>query len=245
MHAFSHEHLRTERHTHTRGPFDRERCTHADPNAWVYVVLGDSEAWGVGEYYADYIAADKNVSVQLYDSWRGGLSTRGLLTMLEIDNTLRTFLAEAEVITFEANPMEYFDWYCFDKSGEFDNSEENWVLYKADLNAIIDVLFALREGQPTLIIAQNFYVPIYDYEKTLGVFEQCLPWWEAQNEVIAEVAAERGLPVADVFTAFNGSDHLEDPCDKGYIADGEHTNEAGRIAIADVFRALGYEMIVP
>ncbi len=98
-----------------------------DPDAWVYVVLGDSEAWGVGEYYADYIAEDHGVEVQLYDAWRGQLSTKGLLTMLEIDNTLRAFLAEAEVITFEANPMEYFDWYCFDGSGEFDNSEESWL----------------------------------------------------------------------------------------------------------------------
>ncbi len=120
------------------------------------------------------------------------------------------------------------------------------ALYKADLDAIVDMLFSLREGQPTLIVAQNFYVPIYDYEKELGIFEECLPWWEAQNEAIAEMAAERGLLLADVFTAFNGTDHLEDPRDKGYISDdGEHTNEAGRMAIADVFRALGYEMIVP
>jgi lysophospholipase L1-like esterase len=217
-----------------------------DPNAWIYVALGDSEAWGFPEYYADYIAEDNNVRVQLYNSWRGGLSTQGLLNMLEIDTTLRTFLSQARVITFEANPSDYLGFYCIDRSTPYDNSPESWALYKADLNAIIDILFELRQGQPTLIIAQNFYNPIYSLYRAHDDFEKCQAFWVSFNEAISEAAAMQGIPVADVFSAFNGADHLADARDTGYISsDGEHVNAAGSIAIADVFRALGYEMIVP
>lgn len=47
-------------------------------------------------------------------------------------------------------------------------------------------------------------------------------------------------------TAFNGADHQEDPRDKGWIGgDAEYTSLAGQILIADIFRRLGYEFIVP
>ncbi len=217
-----------------------------DAHAWIYVALGDSEAWGFPEYYADYIAADNSVEVQLYNAWVGGLTTQRLLEKLEVDSTLRVFLGQAKVITFEANPSDYLGLYCIDQSTPYDNSPEGWVFYKADLNAIIDILFELRQGQPTVIIAQNFYNPIYSLYHARGDFEKCRAFWIAFNQAIAEVAAERGLPVADVFTAFNGPDHVEDPRDKGYISsDGEHVNAAGSIAIADVFRTVGYETVVP
>jgi hypothetical protein len=217
-----------------------------DPNAWIYVALGDSEAWTFPEYYAEYIAQDNGVRVQLYNAWQGSMSTQDLLSRFQVDTTLRTFLSQARVITFEANPSDYLGLYCIDQSTPYDNSTESWALYKADLNAIIDIIFDLRQGQPTVIIAQNMYVPIYELLRTRGDFEQCLQFWETLNSSIAEVAAERGIPVADVFSAFNGPDHTEDPIEKGYISnDGEHVNQAGAIAMADVFRSVGYPELVP
>ena len=63
---------------------------------------------------------------------------------------------------------------------------------------------------------------------------------------IHQVAAEKKIPVAEVYAAFNGPSHDEEPMDKGYIqSDGEHPSEAGAKAIAELLRKLGYVPIVP
>jgi lysophospholipase L1-like esterase len=42
------------------------------------------------------------------------------------------------------------------------------------------------------------------------------------------------VPVADVYKAFNGPAHLEDPVDKGYMpGDNIHPSDAGRAVIAE------------
>jgi hypothetical protein len=48
-----------------------------------------------------------------------------------------------------------------------------------------------------------------------------------------------------VFAAFNGPGHDQDPLDKGLQDDNGLANEAGKKLIADLFRKLGYEPIVP
>ena len=69
---------------------------------------------------------------------------------------------------------------------------------------------------------------------------------EALNKTVVEVCSEHKVGVADVFSAFNGPDHQEDPRDKGYIGrDGEHTNNLGKEVIAQTLRDLGYEPTVP
>ena len=57
--------------------------------------------------------------------------------------------------------------------------------------------------------------------------------------------AERGILVADTGSALNGPNRDEDPCDKGYLYDGIHENDEGAKVVADVFRKLGYDLIIP
>lgn len=80
----------------------------------------------------------------------------------------------------------------------------------------------------------------------MGKYEEYKRCWEAMSVTIHQVAAGKKIPVAEVYAAFNGPNHDEDPKDKGYIqSDGEHPSEAGAQVIAEAFRKLGYVPIVP
>ena len=92
----------------------------------------------------------------------------------------------------------------------------------------------------------DFYVPIHSEWKQRGEYEENRRCWNALNETVHQAAAEFEIPVARVYDALNGPNHDEDLREKGYIRDdGLHTNEKGQKVIADLFRKLGYDSIVP
>lgn len=216
-----------------------------DATHWLYVVFGDSEAFGFPAIFARYISEDKGVELAVVDYTEGGMTIGRLLDKLTWDD-VKIKVSQARVITFEANPSEYLGTYCIDQSGEFINSEEAYGQYQAAIEEVIKQLFELRKGEPTIIIAQNFYNPIYNLYKERGDSGKCVMQWSRMNEAISNAAEKYGIVVADVFSAFNGSSHGEDPREKGYIhSDGEHPSDAGNVVIADVFRALGYPEITP
>jgi len=213
---------------------------------WDYVVLGDSTTWGFPKYFAAHIETDLGVKVKVHDRSVGGLSTGKLLKMLSDDKELRNIISEAEVVTFIANPGDHIGSRIITGEGWHDCSPEALAKYKKDLDEIIGEIFLLRKGAPTIIRAMDFYVPIYREWKKRGEYEENKRCWEAFNRTIHQAAAEHKIPVACVYDAFNGSNHDEDPRDKGYIGDdGLHTNEKGQKVIADLFQKLGYEPIVP
>jgi hypothetical protein len=77
-----------------------------------------------------------------------------------------------------------------------------------------------------------------------GLVRQCTKEFEAFAGAIATAAAADRVPVADVYTAFNGIDHREDPVAKGYIqTDGIHPNDKGRAVIARTLAGLGYKPV--
>jgi hypothetical protein len=228
-------------------PAVKTSAMQVDKATWTLVVLGDSEAFGFGEYYADAIRADLGLKeVSFLDRWKGGLTTGQLLKLLREDATLRAELSNADVITFEANPADHIGWYITDGSGKFDCSTSALSGYKADIDAIIAELFALRKGQPTLFRAMDFYSPIYSWWKEWGCYENCKACWESFNATLHISAAEHGIPTAGIYAAFNGPQGGEDPVDKGYIGqDGEHTSIEGQRLMAELFRKLGYTGLIP
>ncbi|MCX5973545.1 MAG: copper amine oxidase N-terminal domain-containing protein [Coprothermobacterota bacterium] len=218
---------------------------------WHYVVMGDSEAWGFHQYYATSIAKDLGSTVEVISRTDLGQDCVSQLKLVKTSTSWRADLAKAEIITFESNPTPYLGWYMVTGPGtgpdhEKDFSDQAFAKYKADMSAIADEILTLRKGQPTLIRTQQFYCPIYSDYKKWGILEEIIPVWARINQILAEVATEHGFLSADIFSAFNGANHQEDPRDKGWIGgDGEHTSLEGQILIADVFRRLGYEFIVP
>jgi len=152
-------------------------------------------------------------------------------------------------VIFYATPTDYIGDYIYifgAGSEKYDCSTQALAKYRADLNAIITEIFSLRKGQPTIIRAMNSYNPLISEWKKRGLYDKYKPCWDAFNATLAQAATERKIPVADVHSAFNGSNHEQDHRDKGYLeADGIHANETGDQVMVDILKKLGYEYIVP
>ena len=218
---------------------------------WDLVVFGDSSAWGVGDAFATCLEEDLGVEVTVHDMTAGGEPIARVLSRLQEDKDLRKVIKEAEVITFYGNPRgsqskkHPGDWgSCVNPSNlrEPGNAApETFDVYEANIRAVIDEMLHLRRGTPTIIRAMDGYMPIQVAWRASEVYDACWLFWDNYNQAIHRACAERNVPVARVYDAFNGPDHHEDPRDKGYIsADGVHTSMEGRKAIGDAFRALGY-----
>ena len=213
---------------------------------WDLVVMGDSKSWGVGEQYAAMIEADQKVKVTLTELQRENLPTSGMLDVLRTYDIYRKAVRNAEVIAYVANPFEYTGTGFFEQGKKFECSPEAMASYQADLDTILAEIFALRKGKPTIIRAMDYYSSSNNEWKEWGRFDAYKSCWETINETIHQTAEEHNIPVAEVYAVFNGPTHDEDPMDKGYLRpDGEHPSEAGAKVIAEAFRKLGYDPIIP
>jgi len=233
---------------------------------WDLLFVSDSSGWNVADIYGEMIAEDMGVNVNVMDQWKGGLSLKRLLNALREDlgtdgdadmKKMRESVAQAEVIVVYGNPngsiMEEnpMDWECGEsiiKDCYVNNcSMESFQLYIDHFKEVYSIIFELRAGKPTLIRTFDAYNPVLITQcagnDTVNV---CLQCWENYNQAIHTAADEMGIPVANVFDAWNGTDHTEDPNDKGYTQpDGIHPNKEGATVIAQLLRDLGYDPITP
>jgi hypothetical protein len=224
---------------------------------WDVVWISDSTGFNAAEVYASLIEEDLGVTVRLHDVAMGGLPARRVLQALRGDedvvglmlNQLPDLIREAEVVVFYANPAESDagDWNCVGPVFYVnDCSPEAFDQYRADLDEIYESIFALRGDAPVAVRAYDAYMPIFTLWEREGVRDACSPCWENYNQVIREAAAAHDVPLAEVYAAYNGPDHTEDPRGKGYISeDGEHPSEAGDLLIAQLLHELGYEPTTP
>lgn len=223
----------------------------------------DSSGWGVANIYGEFIAQDLGMKVNVLDKWKGGLAAGRLLNALRGETTdeydldrMRDYVQDAEIIVIYGNPEQSvsddnpWDWNCgqdfsecYVTACEMDTFEK----YIADLKEIYSIIFSLRKGKPTIIRAIDAYNPkLIRQCKPDGAYTECLLCWENYNRAIHMAADEMGVPVANVFDAWNGPDHTEDPNDKGFTqADKIHPNEAGATVIAELLRDFGYEAVIP
>lgn len=232
------------------------------PTEWDLVLIGDSysSGWGVAEVYAAHIEDDLGVTVRVHDKAIPNVSAGQVLKALRAEpvpsmalQELPDVIREAEVVVFFANAVESVsethpgDWDCmYTCDKPVDCSRETFETYKAHLDAIYEEILALRNGSPTIIRALDSYVPIYSRWIECGIEGECTLCWENYTATIHQAAADRNIPVAHVYDAFNGPNHDEDPTEKGYIGPGGiHTSEEGQQVIADLLRELGYEPVAP
>ena len=214
-----------------------------------WVVFGDGLSRSHGEYYARQIETDLGVKVELDDLSMPWLSSGQLLNDLRDGSGSRfgvkRAVQQANVVVFFATATDHIGDHIYVRgagSEKYDCSSQALAAYKADLNAIIAEILTLRKGQPTIIRAMDSYNLLFSIWKNLGMYDEYKRCWDALNATIHQAAAAHKIPVAEVYAAFNGLNHDQDPKDKGYLgADDIHTNEAGDKAIVDVLRKLGYE----
>lgn len=214
---------------------------------WSYSVLGDSSAWGFPKFYARYIEEDLGVKVKVKMWARGGATSADVLELLRSNGEERKDVSQSEVVTFYGNPlhlvgMRITSGYSKDR---YDCSPQVVAQYKAEMGSLADEILLLRKGQPTIIRTYARFMPFYRIWKATGDFDEFRGCVAALDKAVFEMAAERGILVADTGVVMNGPNHDQDPFDKGYLADGIHENDEGAVIVAGVFRDLGYEPIVP
>lgn len=228
---------------------------------WDLVWISDSSGWDVAQVYAEMIEEDTGKKVNVIDNWMGGLSAGYVYTVLKGEPTpnatlehLGEQIKDAEVVVFYANPEESreegnpADWVCVStliknyvnncEMGTFDT-------YIQHLEGIYQLIFELREGQPTIVRAYNAYNPLIARFHEQGVYEDCKACWANYNAAIHQAAESYNVPVADVAEAWNGPNWDQDPKELGYTKDGEHPNEVGATIIAQTIRDLGYDPVIP
>lgn len=227
------------------------------------VWISDSTGWGVAPFYARRIRSDLGRSVHVQDRWEPSLSA---LTILERLRSPRhpwlRLIREAEVIVVSGNPIglpikNVTRNACVSEGPTVRRplplGPGQWAAYVRTLTAIYARIFEIRGGRPVILRTQNWYVPVLYQGAVLppgkswqeaGVIAVCTRFWESLSAALGRAAKAYGVGFADLYTAFNGETHMEDPIAKGYIqADNIHPNDAGRKVIADAVAALGYERV--
>jgi lysophospholipase L1-like esterase len=221
------------------------------------VALGNSIAYGMGvkrgrEDYPsilrNYAQADLGASVSLTNLAKNGSATDRVLYSLQNDSTYVQAVRAAHILNltvaggtndgvYENRPyVRYQNGVC----GGTDNQDclrEDLALFEANFAAILDRLLELRASQPTMIRPTTIYnLPaLYAPEHRALLLE----WANRMAESTIRLAAERGIPTADLRPAFNGPNFDADPV--GLIqSDGVHPNAQGMRVIADQVRAVGY-----
>ena len=235
-----------------------------EEETWDLLWVTDSSGWGVAEIYGQYIAEDNGVEVNVLDKWKGELSAGRILNALinQDDNEydmshLREYISQSEVIVIYGNPKDSEttftpgDWNCgvniLDKCYVNSCELNTFETYISDLKEIYSIIFEIRKGKPTIVLAIDAYNSrLISHCEPDGVFNDCRECWENYNAAIHQAAQEMGVPVAKVFDAWNGLDHSENPVEKGYTReDNEHPNTKGATVIAELLRDLGYVPMIP
>jgi hypothetical protein len=123
-------------------------------------------------------------------------------------------------------------------------SPEAFESYRADLAAIWAQIIELRAGQPTILRATDIYMPIVSPWNEAGVFDACTECWENQCRAARLAAQAYNIPFLSRYDAFNGTDHSEDPIEKGLIfIDGSHLSGLGQQYTAELLAQMGYEPV--
>ncbi len=103
-----------------------------------------------------------------------------------------------------------------------------------------------QSGKPTIIRVVDFYNPLISRHRDHNIEVECTQCFEIFNSAIQQAAEAYHVPLVSVYDVFNGSNHDEDPREKGYIgSDGVHASEQGQQVIADLLSEAGYEPVEP
>lgn len=240
-------------------------CSQPNPldelEVWDLVYISDSSGFGVPDKFAANIKRDTGKEVKVHNWLQGGLPALKVLEELHAEpwfRNLQTDISEAEIIIFIANPRGDADLGGINGGGietcmnapsckePEDCTLEFYEPYVENLKKIYAEIFSLRAGQPTIIRAVDLYNPVISLHQGCGTEAVCTSCWETFSAAIQQAAQEYGVPVVSVYDLFNGENHDQDPREKGYISsDGEHTNENGQQAIADLLSEAGYQPLIP
>ena len=231
--------------------------TEASPESgeeWELVWFSDSTGFGLADLWGASIEEEFGIDVVVHDFARGSLQATAVLDWLGDGKSslpkMKNQVAEAEIIVVYGNPAgsgatsderTCVSTSTVSREAPTQNSPEDWAPYKDVLESIYEIIFDLRDGQPTIVRAMDMYNPVIADWRVAGIETGCTASWEMMAQTVREAAASHGVPTVSMYDSFNGADHSEDPREKGYIsADGQHTTDEGKAAMVDVLDAAGY-----
>jgi lysophospholipase L1-like esterase len=230
----------------------------AQAQTWQYTALGDSLAAGLndsqGGYvprFRNYVQADTGATVNLINRGVSGWTSADLLNALRTDETLRTQIANSQIVTWNIGANDFQDAvnrYSTGTCGGADNQDcirATVASFKANWNAIIAQILSLRSPSNTIIRTMDNYNPAVDLARAFGVLPVIKPYLDDINRFIVLSAISNRIPTALVYQAFNGLNGEIDAGRRGYLsADGIHPNNTGHDVIAGQFRATSYQPLV-
>jgi lysophospholipase L1-like esterase len=235
------------------GGSEPARTTAVLQPVWSYVALGDSLAAGVIAQrgyvprYAAYVNADTAKQIRVTNMGVSGWRSSDLLDALRNDANLRAAIQNAQVITFDigGNDLLHANGLFLEQScGGSDNLEcfrTSVAQFRSNWDAIIAEIVALQRPDTAVIRTMNIYNPFVIVQKAAGTFDVLRPFLDDINAHIAQSAAANNIRMADIYSAFNGSEHDQDAALKGWMSfDGVHPDDDGHEAIAQTLRGLGY-----
>ncbi len=222
-------------------------CKTREP--WDVVVLGDS-FFGrsvIAEQYADFIAEDLGVEVNLHKKAVNGQEPEKLLANLRSDEELRQLIRDAEVVVFDFSPgwsnsaeLKYLVGTCKGDDNQ-DCLREAFESAKADWTEMTDLFAELTAGKVALIHTFTFgdwpYEGYYKDKLTpeqrtvmLGYFHEFQSFQESD-------ALARGMIVHHIFPP-----EIDDPPSAEYFqADGLHLSDEGSLVVSTLMRNAGYK----
>ncbi len=92
-----------------------------------------------------------------------------------------------------------------------------WDSYRSNLDDIYAELWALRQDTPTVLRTIDVYNPSLPQQRQGGIEPECIAWFEAWSEQIAQASADNGSTFVSLHDLFNGPVHDQDPAEAGYI----------------------------
>ena len=228
---------------------------------WDYAALGDSLAFGMWAFqgyvprYERYVEADTGATVNQANLGVPGWTSADLLRALRSDWFMRLVVGGSEIVTWDIGGNDLLDargQYRSRTCGGADNQDclrAGIATFKANWDAIIAELKALRAGKTTSFRTMDIYNPYVNEDRARDTWPQDAgndfvvfkPYLDEANRHIAASATANGVPYARVYLAFNGPTGVQDPSDKGYLSFDElHPNERGHRVIAEQLRTLGF-----
>lgn len=223
---------------------------------WDVVWISDNTGYYAAREYAKLIEEEFGVTVRLHDVVVRDLTARQVLAALRGDSTVRQsrlkqlpeLVRHAEVVVLSANPLESDTPTASCSAYPYfvtNGSRQTWDQYRDELDRVYQTILGLRGNAPIAIRAYDAYnFGFFDWNR-YGVKDACFQWWEAFNQTIHEAAEEHSIPVAEVYAAYNGPDHTEDPRNRELLGwDRINPNAAGARMIAELVHDLGYEPTV-
>ena len=225
----------------------------------VYVPMGNSLTFyplgsqSFNARYAAMLEEDFSVDVDVRGHTVGGQRTDDFLEQLRTNDRLREDLGDADVVTLLIPNDEWAEPFSTaagmggrdpsECGGEDHQQCVRDVIdsYQQQVDRIFDELTAIVDPAETLVRVLDFY-QFMTNATTPETFDILYPYWHEGQEYVEQVAGQHGIPVAQVFDDFMGTDGLYvDLIADGLVhPDGLHPTAEGAGRIAALVHDLGY-----